>query len=135
MTRIGPAAPQSGTNSALFPEWYLGKRDGANHATDHLLPAVDCHLSMLNGQRNRRSGFDRLGLVLIAGGNAFVSSVALAEEFVECRRQTNISMAVGFEPVVGEPFPFWGPCGPHWCPPSALHRKYMFGAPRSGGNI
>ena len=41
----------------------IGEGTGANHATDHLLRVVDRHLPMLNGQRNRRSGFDGLGLV------------------------------------------------------------------------
>jgi len=37
---------------------------GQSYATGHLLRAVDRSLSVFNGQRNRRSGFDGLGLVL-----------------------------------------------------------------------
>jgi hypothetical protein len=42
--------------SAPFLECYLKRQGiGGNHATDHLLRAVDRHLAMLNGQRNLRS--------------------------------------------------------------------------------
>jgi hypothetical protein len=43
--------------SAPFLECYLKRAGdwGGNHATDHLLRAVDRHLAMLNGQRNLRS--------------------------------------------------------------------------------
>src|SRR4051812_3230039 len=113
-------------------------------ATDELTDELRTRVRTKNSRQDGRRGLcnDCCGRP-IKSLNHLMARLQTHESWIAVRREDRRAREIatyGFEPFVGEPFPFRGPCDPCRCALSVVNgaarrRDYMFGAPPIGRNF